>query len=141
VCGILITAQGVFTLNFPDYHHILTATLSASVFAVCLLHIISEIRSNSRGSGFAGCIAAFFAAAASAVFFGFTLTGGVGSVIAEDLSGAARPYFMPFAAVQWASYVLLFIFVAIISAKTLMSRGSASAPANVDGRSYNKRAI
>lgn len=126
LCGMIMAAQGVFTLNFPDFHHILTGALSASIFAACLLHIISEIRSSSQSSGLAGCIAAFFAGAASVVFFAFTITGGVGSVLAEDLSGAARRYFMPFAVVQWASYVLLFIFISIVSVKTLIAKGPAA---------------
>ena len=117
--GVLMAAQGVFSLNYPQYHYIVTAAFFITGFITCALYIFMQMRSRDRSSlGFANAIVAFFAGAASVVFAGYTLAGGMMQVFEENMV-AARPSVLPFAIVEWAAYLFIVVFLTILAVDLL----------------------
>lgn len=114
-CGVLLAAQGVITLNYPSFHIMLSSAFFVSALLMCSLVAAANFKSGGR---WPVRLLAPLTAAATAVCAFYVITGGVSRVLAEDLS-AARILFMPFAAVQWAAYVLLLALIVLLSAKTM----------------------
>lgn len=117
-CGVFLAAQGVITLNYPSFHLAFSAAFFISSLLMCAFLIAAEARQSKSASTI---FLSSLAGAASAVCAAHILQGGVLSVLAEDV-WAARVPFMPFAALQWAAYALLFTLVSLIAAKTLRDR-------------------
>jgi len=100
--GVLMAAQGIFTLDFPQYHYIVAAAfyLSAAVFCALQIALWLTVRRSER-FGLALLIV-FFAAGALCLASGiFTATGGFAQVLLENISGAGRLLFVPFALIGW----------------------------------------
>lgn len=113
--GILLTAEGLFSLNFYSYHYILASAFFVSLLIMCALFIVSKLLSASRRSALAQTIAAFLTAIAAALSAYFMITGGMAQVFTEDALGIGRVNVIPFAAVGWAAYALLLVFTAAVS--------------------------
>jgi len=120
--GVLAAAQALFTLNFAQFHSIVTIALHLSVFVTCILYMAAQLRSSQPGEGTVLLVLAFGAGIASVAFAGFVLSGGMAQVFAEDLSGAARSLVVPFAVVDWASLMLTWAFGLALAFTRLLSR-------------------
>lgn len=114
-CGVLLAAQGVITLNYPSFHIILSAAFFVSALLMCALLAAANFRT---GGFWPVRILTPLTGAASAICATYVISGGVSSVFAEDLL-AARILFMPFAALQWVSYLLFFALIVLMSAKMM----------------------
>ncbi|MGI5849565.1 MAG: DUF998 domain-containing protein [Christensenellales bacterium] len=119
--GVLIAAQGVFTLNYVQYHYIVTTAFFVSSFVMCALYVVSQIMNTNRGKlSFTNMIVAFFAGVISAVYTGFMLTDGMAQVLAQDAAKISRPSFMPFSVVEWIAYLLVMAFFTILAVEMLL---------------------
>ena len=117
--GVLIAAQGIYSLNFELYHYIATIAFFASIFIMCALYVIFEMLGASRQeASLASVIVAFFAGIANAVFAGFILSGGMPDI--DNSTGI-----MPFAMIEWVSWLLILAFILILSIKMLRANISA----------------
>lgn len=115
--GVLVMAQGIFTLNFAATHYIFTVVLFASAFLTAALYITASV--ITREISFAGIIVAFICGAASAVFALFVQLGDLPTVLSVPFE--TRAQLIPFAVVEWAAILLIFAFVALLSVKMILS--------------------
>ncbi|MDD5016828.1 MAG: hypothetical protein PHO15_01860 [Eubacteriales bacterium] len=122
--GVLIAAQGIYTLNYAQYHYIVTTAYFISIFVICALYIVAEmLGGGQKKSGLAALIVAFLSGITSAVFAGYMLSGGMAKVFAEDAE-AARLNVMRFAVIEWASYLLTFALIAMLAISMLRDKKS-----------------
>ena len=124
VTGALAIAQSVFTLDFARYHYIAATAFSAAVFVFGAAYIIASLVTG-QNRNISAILVAFFAAACSAVFTGFMITGGMMQVFVEDASLVGRLSFMPFALVGWLSLLLLTALLVLLSVDALLDRQMA----------------
>lgn len=115
--GVLIMAQGIFTLNFAGPHYIFTVMLFAAAFFTAALYITASI--VTREIDLAGIIVAFVCWAASAVFALFVQLGDLPILLSAPFE--TRAQLIPFAVIEWAAIVLIFAFAALLSAKMIIS--------------------
>ena len=121
--GVLLCAQGVYTLNYAQYHSPLLIALFASIFVMCALYIIFQLTGKTiKDASFSVIIVAFLAGCASAGFAVFILTGGMARVFAEDAAGAGRLSVMPFAIIEWAALLLLLAFIVLLAVRMLQGK-------------------
>lgn len=116
--GLLMAAEGLFTLNYYRYHYILASSFFVSLLIMCVLFIVSKIKSGVKG-GLFETIAALLAGIASALSAVYMITGGMAQVFSEDALGIGRANVIPFAATAWAAYALLLVFTATLSFRML----------------------
>lgn len=137
VSGVLIAAQGVFSLNFSQFHYIVSSAFFASVFVMCALFITDSMRStNLKSSSLANIIVAFFAGVTSAVFSGYVIAGGMEKVFVED-SSVGRLSVVPFAIVEWIAFGLILAFFTMLAVQMLL--GSQSEKNNEVGNDKKPR--
>jgi len=118
--GVLLIAQGVYTLNYAHYHIYGLIALFFSVFAMCAIYIVTRfVGSGIQNASLATLIVAFFAGCTSIAFAIFTLTGGVTQVFAEDAAEVGRLAVMPFAIIEWAALLLMFAFIVLLAVRML----------------------
>lgn len=116
--GVLIAAQGVFTLNVASIHYMFTTILFASVFFMCGFYIAASFV-NSKGASLPGLILSLAAGALGAVFAFFVQLGNLPDLL--SVSFADRATFIPFAVVEWAALLLVFAFSGLLSTKMILS--------------------
>jgi hypothetical membrane protein len=121
--GVSLIAQGLVTLNYMEYHLIISAIFFASVFLMCVFTVISQIR--LRGSSLAVLIIAFLAGAAGALCSVYILSGGLEGRLGAGASYAQRADVMPCAILQWAVYALLVLLFLVEAVILLASRREA----------------
>ena len=130
--GVLIAALGIFTLNYTQYHYVVTIAFGISVFVLCVLYIIDEMLSQERSKlGLAKVIVAFISGITSALFAGYMLSGGMAQIFAQDAE-AARQSVMPFALIHWAAFLLIFAFIAL-AAVPMLTKAKANSLNSDDG--------
>lgn len=130
--GVLIAAQGVFNLNFSQYHYIVTTAFFIGVFIFCTLFIITlPTERRSLKNCLPEIILAGISGICSAAFAGFMVTGGMAEIFVQDISGVGRLTLIPFAVVEWTAYILLYALIALLSVKMLMSRRTVSASTSI----------
>ena len=118
--GVLLIAQGIYTLNYAQYHRIALIALFASIFVLCALYIVTQFTGQSiRDASLAPIIIAFLAGCTSAAFAVFVLTGGMTRVFSEDTAGAARLNVIPFAIIEWAALLLTLAFFVLLAVRML----------------------
>lgn len=115
--GVLVMAQGIFTLNFAGTHYVFTVMLFASAFFTAASYITACL--VNREIDLAGIIVAFVCGVASAVFALFVQLGNMPILLSAPFE--TRAQLVPFAVVEWAAIVLIFAFVALLSAKMIIS--------------------
>lgn len=118
LAGVLAAAQGIFTLNFPQYHYAVVAAFYFSAFAFCVVQVVSWLKEDRERFGFALLILTFAAGALCLASGIFTALGGFEGVLNEVIEGAGRLLVVPFAligwlavAAAWASDILLSVGV------------------------------
>lgn len=127
--GILLAAQGIYTLNYAQYHSFVLIAFFLSVFVMCGLYIVSQlISSGIKNASLATVLVAFVAGCTSAAFAVFTLLGGMGRVFAEDASEVGRLIVMPFAIVEWAALLLTMAFIVLLAVRRLTGREGTDEP-------------
>lgn len=114
--GVLIMGQGIFTLNFAGTHYVFTVMLFAAAFFTAAFYITASI--VTREIDLAGIIVAFVCGAASAVFALFVQLGDLPVLLSVPFE--TRAQLLPFAVIEWAAIVLIFAFVALLSAKMII---------------------
>lgn len=121
--GVLAAAQGIFTLNYSQYHYIVVTAFYIAAAGYCALQIAYWLRGGqAQRFGLALLILAFAAGAlclASAVFIA---TGGMARVFVEDISGAGRLLVVPFAVIGWLAVA------AVWALGILLALGEALSP-------------
>jgi hypothetical protein len=125
--GILAAAQGIFTLNYTQYHYIVVTAFYLSAFVFCVLQIVEALRGGEkRRFGTASLIVAFAAGALCLASGTFMLMGGMARVFFEDVQGAGRLLVVPFAliglfavAAVWAQGILLSLDTALIPVRAV----------------------
>lgn len=117
IVGVLIAAQGFFSLNYTQYHLIISTAFFAAMFVLCALFVIAAMRDNS--TGLIKIILAFVAGILSAIFAGFMITGGMARVFAQDAAGVGRLNLNPFTLIEWAVFLALFALIAMLAIHTL----------------------
>lgn len=120
--GILMAAQGLFSLNFYTYHYILASAFFVSLVIMCVLYIIAKKFSGNRLSMSAQTIASFLTGAAAALSAGYMITGGMAQVFEEDALGIGRVNLIPFAVIGWAAYAMFLFFIAAYSIRILFEK-------------------
>ncbi len=136
--GVLAAAQGIFTLNYSQYHYVVVSAFYFAAFAFCVLQIIAWLRGGqSERFGLALLILAFAAAALSLASAVFTLTGGMARLFIEDISGAGRLLVVPFAVVGWLSVAVLWVFGILLSLGALLSPVQAAKKVSKSLKRYN----
>ncbi len=128
--GILLAAQGIYTLNYAQYHSIALIAFFISVFVMCALYIISQLKNTSL----AAILVAFVAGCTSAAFAVYELLGGMGRVFAEDASEVGRLNVMPFAIIEWAALLLTLVFIILLAARTMATRGKKEPAVSAEPR-------
>ncbi len=130
--GVLLAAKGIFTLNFSQYHYIVSSAFFASVFVMSILFITdSMLSSNLKKSNLANIIVAFFAGLTSVVFSGYTITGGMEKVFLEDSSVVGRLSIIPFAIIEWAAAALIIALFSMLAIQMFLgSRDTQSGGKN-----------
>ena len=121
--GVLAVAMALFSLNFSQYHYIITAIFSIAVFLFGVSYIIASMVTGSRS--IAPLLVAFFAAICSALFAGYVILGGMTQVFIEDASMVGRLSFMPFAVLGWLSLLLMMTLSVLLSLELLQYRQEA----------------
>jgi hypothetical membrane protein len=116
--GVSLAAQGVVTLNYSTYHILISGAFFASVFIMCLLTVIAQIRSQRYS--IAVLIPSFLAGAAAALSAVYIFTGGLDKTFGAGVSYASRAAVMPCAILQWGVYVM-FALTIIIESGMLLS--------------------
>lgn len=118
--GVLIAAQGVFTLNSVSAHYIFTTLLFASAFTAGALFIVSSLLTGGSGNaGLAGVLLSFAAAAVSAVFAVFVQIGNMPYLLGVAFD--TRIKVIPFAIVEWAALLLIFAFIGLLAVKMMLA--------------------
>ncbi len=118
--GVLMAAQGIFTLNFPQYHYIVAAVFYFAAALFCVLQIALWLKGGrSERFGLALLIIFFVAGALCLVSGVITATGGFVQVIKEDISGAGRLLFVPAAALGWLAVGSVWIAGILISVSAM----------------------
>lgn len=112
--GMLLIAQGIFTLNYA-IHDFILIDFFASVFITCIILVIAEMLFNKNKARFLNSAVAFLAGLASILSAGFVFTNGIGQVLYNDSLGSGRPGLIPFAVIGWAAYILLFLMLFLLS--------------------------
>jgi hypothetical protein len=128
LAGVLAAAQGIFTLNYTQYHYIVVSAFYFAAAVFCALQVAEWLRgSRSERFGLALLIF-FFAAGALCLAAGvFTATGGFERVLTEDISGAGRLLVVPFALIGWLAVASLWACGILLSLGAVLSP-AASAP-------------
>jgi hypothetical membrane protein len=130
--GILLTAQGIYTLNYAPYHSIVLIAFFISVFVMCALYIISQLAgAGIKNASLATVLVAFVAGCTSAAFAVFEVLGGMGRVFAADASGVGRLSVMPFAIIEWAALILLLAFIVLLAVRALTGRDTKKEPLTI----------
>lgn len=125
LCGVLIAANGIFTLGYAQFHYSLLTAYFISAFIMCALYIVAEIATSTwHESNLATMIVALLASVTSAVFAGFMLSDGMTEVFVQDLKQVARIPVMPFAIIEWVSVLLTFAFVTMLAIHMLIENKS-----------------
>lgn len=122
--GVLVMAQGIFTLNISQYHYIVSAAFCICVFVLCALYVIFSLLERAR-KRFASIIVAGCAGAASAVYAWYILSGNMSRFLVEDASLTSRTGVLPFALVGWSAMALFMAFIVLYAVQTLGSTSSA----------------
>ncbi len=128
--GVLAAAQGIFTLNYSQYHYIVVSVFYFSAAAFCAVQIVAWLRGGrSERFGLGLLILAFAAGALSLASAVFTVTGGMARVFIEDISGAGRLLFIPFAVIGWLAVLALCAFGVLLNLGAVLSpaRGFSAA--------------
>ena len=134
--GVLIAAQGVFTLNSVSAHYIFTTLLFASAFIAGALFIVSSLLPGGSGNaGLAGVLLSFAAAAVSAVFAVFVQIGNMPYLLGVAFD--TRIKVIPFAIVEWAALLLIFAFIAFLAVKMMLA--STREEGEVGKTVYNRK--
>ena len=126
--GVLAVAQGIFTLNYAQYHYIVVAAFYFVAAIFCVLQIAAWLRGErSERFGLALLILAFAAGALCLASGVFTAMGGFAQVLREDISGAGRLLVVPFAVIGWLAMAAVWAF------GILLSIGAVLTPVQVSG--------
>jgi hypothetical protein len=126
LCGVSLSAQGIFCLNYGVYHYIMLVVFLASAFITCAFFIISELLFERKALAFVHSAIAFLAGTSAVLFAGFVFTGGMAEIFLEDSKEVGRLNLLPFAVIGWAAYALLFMLLFLISV-SLIWGGSSKA--------------
>jgi hypothetical protein len=120
--GVLAAAQGIFTLNYSQYHYIVVSAFYFAAAAFCALQIVEWLRSGrSERFGLALLILAFATGALCLASAIFTVTGGMSRLFIEDISGVGRLLFVPFAVIGWLAIAALWAFSILLSLGAVLS--------------------
>lgn len=117
VAGILISLQGVITLNYSKTHLLLSGVFFAAVFLMCLFTVIAQVRYSD--SSITALVFAFIAGAAGAFSSVLIFTGGLNKIFQAGAAYEQRADVLPGAIIQWAVYVMLLLLYLVQSTSTL----------------------
>ena len=135
--GVLLIAQGIYTLNYAQYHSLVMIAFFFSVFAMCAAYIIVQLVTNNiKHISLAAIIVAFAAGCTSAAFAVFELTGGMSKVFAEDASEVGRLSVIPFAIIEWAALLLMLAFIVLLAVQMLTRRAQDTAASKAAETTY-----
>jgi hypothetical membrane protein len=115
--GILLSAQGLVTLNYSKYHLLISGAFFASVFLMCLFNVISQVRYSD--SSITALIFSFLAGAASVLSSVYIFIGGLNTTFQAGAAYADRADIMPCAIMQWGVYVMLLLLFLVQSTSIL----------------------
>jgi len=122
--GVLVAAQGIFTMNNIQLHYIFTTGLFASAFFTGAVYIAASLTSQGIGkSSLPGLLLALASAAVSAVFAVFVQFGNMPYLLGVPY--AIRIKFIPFALIEWIALALIFAFSAYLSVRMILSAFSS----------------
>ncbi len=139
--GVLAVAQGIFTLNYVQYHYIVVTAFYFSAVVLCVLQIAAWLRGERTERFGLGLLILVFVAAALCFASGaFTALGGFSQVLREDISGAGRLLVVPFAVVGWLAMAAVWAFSLLLSLSTALTPAHA-AGTKKSGKRYNDFAL
>lgn len=119
--GVLMAAQGIFTLNISQYHYIVSSAFYASAFVLCVLYIVFKFLDGGFKPS-ASVIVAACAGIAGAVYVWYMLSGSMSSFFVDDASLASRASLVPFALVGWGAMALFIAFTVLYSIGLLYNK-------------------
>jgi len=116
LAGVLAAAQGIFTLNFSQYHYIVVAAFYFAAFLFCALQLALWLKEDQHEKFGLLLLILFFVAGALCLVSGvFTVLGGFARVLKEDISGAGRLLVVPFAVIGWLSVAVVWVCDILLS--------------------------
>lgn len=119
--GVLISAQGVITLNVASYNYIFTFLLFISAALMSVLFIISTLMTDGfKLSSLAQLLVALTAGVVSIIFAVFVQIGNMPQILSVPLDG--RITVIPFAIVGWVALLLIFAFSTLLALKMIMDK-------------------
>lgn len=139
--GVLAMAQGIFTLDYAQYHYIVVTAFYFAAATFCALQIAAWLRGErSERFGLALLILAFAAGALCLASGVFTVLGGFAQVLREDISGAGRLLVVPFAVVGWFAALATWALGILLALSAVLSPTQA-AVVKKSGKRYNDFAL
>ncbi len=121
MAGILISVQGLVTLNYSKTHLFISGVLFAAVFFMCLFTVIAQVRYSD--SSITVLVFAFFAGAAGAFSSVYIFAGGLNKTLQTGAAYAQRADVLPSAILQWGVYVMLLLLFLVQSTSMLAGEG------------------
>lgn len=126
--GVLAMAQGLFTLNFSQYHYMASIAFFISVFVLCALYVVVKLTERGK-KPVLSIVAAVCTCAAGAAYAWYMLSGGMSAFFVEDASLTSRAELVPFAPVGWVALALFLAFAVLYSIAMIgFRRKKADAP-------------
>lgn len=122
--GILAAAQGIVTINYAEYHYIVSAAFYCSLFVQSALYVIFSLMERGK-KPLASVIVAALAGICGAVFAAFILSGSMSRYLIDAASLSGRG-FMPFALVGWAAAALVVAFTVLFGVQMIAGGKSAA---------------
>ena len=119
--GVLAVAQGIFTLNYSQYHYIVVTVFYFAAAVFCALQIAAWLRERSERFGLALLIFAFAAGVLCLVSGVFTALGGFAQVLREDISGAGRLLVVPFAVIGWLTEAAVWVLGTLLALGAILT--------------------
>ena len=124
--GVLAAAQGIFTLNYAQYHYIVASAFYFVALALFAVQVVAWLTGEKpKRFGLALLILAFAAGALSLAAGVFTVTGGMAQIFIEDISGAGRLLVVPFAVIGWLAVAAAWAFAVLLSLGAVLSPAQA----------------
>ncbi len=112
--GVLAMAHGIFTLNVTQYHYIASAAFYISAAVLCVLYVVFKLLGHDK-KPMATIIAAVLTCAASGIYAGYILSGGMSAYLVASASLTGRSGAQPFALVGWGAIALFLVFTVLYS--------------------------
>lgn len=119
--GVLAMALGIFTINFVQYHYIVSAVFHISAAVLCALYVLFNLTKRGK-KPVATISAAVLTFAASGTYAYYILSGGMSAYLVAKASLPSRAGFEPLALVGWAAIALLMVFTVLFSIGLLAAK-------------------